>query len=322
MTSIGFYSSSTPITALSPQRFARAKTFLADKGITLVAGSLTGKRDGYRSGTIEARAAELNALIHNPQVEIVMATIGGTNSNALLPYLDYESLNRHPKTFVGYSDATAILLAIKSKAPACRVLYGPALVASFGEFESMVAETWTYFSKIIQTPRGGTVTVTAPKTWTDEALNWNTFERPKQKYPNRWVATQKTKLTGRLMGGNLNTMYGFLASPYFPVLTKNDLLFIEDAEKDAATVEKNFAMLKNAGIFDQVKGIVLGKHALFDDLKTGRQPLEILQEVLGNTSLPIIADYDSCHTIPMMTTPLGSWATFDATKMQVTFSDF
>jgi len=40
-----------------------------------------------------------------------MATIGGTNTNAVLPYLDYAYLNQHPKTIVGYSDATALLLA-------------------------------------------------------------------------------------------------------------------------------------------------------------------------------------------------------------------
>ena len=63
----------------------------------------------------------------------------------------------------------------------------------------------------------------------------------------------------------------------------------------------------------------MGKHALFDDLHTGRKPIDILLEVLGNRDLPIIYDFDSCHTVPMMTTPIGTWARFDATKMQVTY---
>ncbi|KRL05885.1 hypothetical protein [Liquorilactobacillus oeni] len=71
-------------------------------------------------------------------------------------------------------------------------------------------------------------------------------------------------------------MYGILASPYFYPIHANDILFIEDA----ATIEKNFAMLKDAGIFNHIKGIVLEKHALFNDIGSGRQPLEILQEVL------------------------------------------
>lgn len=124
------------------------------------------------------------------------------------------------------------------------------------------------------------------------------------------------------MGGNLNTIYGILGSSYFPKLTSNDLLFIEDAEKDAATVEKNFAMMRAAGLFDHVAGIILGKHALFDDLQTNRKPIDILLEVLNNQKIPIIYDYDSCHTVPMLTTPLGAQTTIDAANGTVVFSQF
>lgn len=67
---------------------------------------------------------------------------------------------------------------------------------------------------------------------------------------------------------------------------------------------------------------MLGKHALFDDLGSKKQPIDILQEVLNDTTMPIIYNYDSCHTIPMLTTPLGARAIFNATKMKVEFSDF
>ncbi|WP_459471379.1 S66 family peptidase [Pediococcus pentosaceus] len=322
MTTIGFCSTSTPITAISPKRFERAKAFLKNKGIRLVAGSLSGKRDYYRSGSILDRANEVNQLIHNDEVDIIMATIGGTNTNAVLPYLDYEYLNQHPKTIVGYSDATALLLAVRTQAPNCRTLYGPALVASLGEWPPLVNESWTNFEKIIRTRPGEAVTVRAPEYWDDEAINWNDFERPKKQRPNQWHAIGETRLSGRLIGGNLNTIYGILASKYFPKLTFGDLLFIEDAEKDAATVEKNFAMIRDAGAFDKVRGVILGKHALFDDLGTQRRPIDILLEVLNNQRLSIIYDYDSCHTTPMMTTPLGAQAVIDAEKCTASFSDF
>lgn len=97
---------------------------------------------------------------------------------------------------------------------------------------------------------------------------------------------------------------------------------IEDAEKDAATVEKNFMMLKLAGVLDSVSGVLLGKHALFDDAGTKRRPVNILLEVMGNQPLPIIYDYDSCHTVPMISTPLGSYATIDARRQTITFEQF
>lgn len=316
---IGYFSSSTPITAISPIRFERAKKFLESKGIELVAGNLTGKSDFYRAGSIKERAAEINQLIHDDTVDILMATIGGLNTNAILEYIDFEYLQAHPKTIIGYSDATAFLLAVTVKAPACRVLYGPALVASFGEFSPIVDYTWENFEKIINNL---STVVTAPDEWTDEAIDWQEYDRPKKMHQNKWGYTDEPILEGRIMGGNLDTMAGIIGSGYFPKFTSNDLLFIEDAEKDAAIVEKNFAMLKNIGVYQKVKGIILGKHALFDDLKTNRRPIDILLEVLGDTKVPIIYDYDSCHTVPMITTPLGSQAKFNAETMQVEFTKF
>ncbi|MCV3763953.1 LD-carboxypeptidase [Companilactobacillus farciminis] len=313
---IGYFSSSTPITYLSPKRFQRAKDFLTSKGIELQAGSLTKKSDFYRSGSIQARADEINQLIHDETIDVLMATIGGLVTNSILEKIDYDYLQKHPKTIVGYSDATALLLAISTQAPACKIFYGPALVASFGDAKEIIDYTWQSFEQVLNNQE---VELTAPKFWTDEAINWEDYQRPKKMVQNQWHYIKQPILEGRIVGGNLNTMSGFLGSKYFPKYTENDLLFIEDAEKDASIVEKNFSMLKNFGTFDQVKGVILGKHALFDDLHTGRKPIDILLEVLGNRDLPIIYDFDSCHTVPMMTTPIGAWARFDATKMQVTY---
>ncbi|KRM15004.1 microcin C7 immunity protein [Companilactobacillus nantensis DSM 16982] len=317
---IGFFSSSTPITAISPERFVRAKKFLESKGCTLVAGNLTGQQDCYRAGSIKQRAAEINQLIYDESIDVLMATIGGLNTNAILKYIDFDYLQAHPKTIVGYSDTTAFLLAVYTQAPACRVLYGPALVASFGEFPPLVDYTWASFEQVIDNPAN--VTLTAPQYWTDEQVNWDNFTRSKKLISNHWGYTQVATLEGKIVGGNLDTMSGIIGSQYFPKFSANDLLLIEDAEKDAAIVEKNFSMLDNLGVFDQVKGIILGKHALFDDLKTQRRPIDILLEILGQRQIPIIYDYDSCHTVPMMTTPLGNYAKFDAETMQVSFSQY
>ncbi|KRL08127.1 S66 peptidase family protein [Liquorilactobacillus hordei] len=316
---IGFYTSSTPITVLSPKRFERAQKFLKEKGVKLIPGSLTGRIDGYRSGSIIERAQEINGLIHNPEVEIIMSTIGGTNTNAVLPYIDYGYLAKHPKIFVGYSDTTALLLAVTTKVPQCRVLYGPALVSSFGEWEPLVGETWNYFTEVVNLENNAKITLQAPNYWTDEKINWENFEHEKDMTPNKWHYIKEPVLEGRIIGGNLNTMYGLIASEYFPNFTQNDILLIEDSEKDASTVEKNFVMLKLAGVFDNIKGIVLGKHALFDDEGSGKKPIDILQEVLGSKKLPIIYDYDSSHTVPMITTPLGTHVRIDAETMSVEF---
>ncbi len=86
---IAFFLPSTPGTVMAPKRFERAKTFLESKGFNLVTGNLTGKKDVYRSDTARKRADELNELISNPNVDCIISTIGGINSNSLIPYIDY-----------------------------------------------------------------------------------------------------------------------------------------------------------------------------------------------------------------------------------------
>lgn len=77
---IGIYSPSSPVTYTAPSRFKRPKMFLENKGFEIIEGTLTGKSDFYRSGSIQERAEELNALIRNPEVKCIMSTIGGMNS--------------------------------------------------------------------------------------------------------------------------------------------------------------------------------------------------------------------------------------------------
>jgi len=141
---IAIYSPSAAATVFAKERYARAKAFLEAKGYRIKEGSLTHKRDFYRSGSIQERVDELNALIRDPEVRCILSTIGGMNSNSLLPYLDYEAIKKDPKIFVGYSDVTALLLGIYAKT-GLTTYYGPAMVASFGEFPPYVEETFEYF---------------------------------------------------------------------------------------------------------------------------------------------------------------------------------
>lgn len=97
------FSPSSPATATAAARYRRGKEYLEAKGFRFLEGSLTGRRDFYRSGTIRERAEEFNALVRDPNVRCIMAAIGGNNSNSLLPYLEYEGLCKDPKIIVGYS---------------------------------------------------------------------------------------------------------------------------------------------------------------------------------------------------------------------------
>lgn len=318
---IGFFSPSYPVTATAPNRFHRATSFLEKKGFRLIAGSLTGQSDYYRSGSIEARVEELNALIRDPSVRCIMSTIGGSNSNSLLPYLDYQALIDDPKIIIGYSDATALLAGIYAQTGLV-TFYGPALVASFGEFPPLVDQTWQSFYEVLMQTPGLPYRYTLPRKWTDERLNWDSVEplRPKRLNDNTCQFFGTGKIEGRVMGGNLNTLSGIMGSRWMPDIRHGDILFIEDSQKDIATVERSFSMLKLNGIFDRVSAVLLGKHERFNDEDSGRQPVDVLQEVLADNPLPLVDGFDCCHTHPMLTLPLGVplCIDFDARTVAIT----
>ncbi len=317
---IGYFSPSSPATHFAPTRYARARDYLQGQGFTLVSGQLSGQSDYYRSGSIQARADELNALIRNPDVRCIMSTIGGSNSNALLPYLDYDALIADPKIIIGYSDATSILLGIHQKTGLV-TFYGPALVASFGEFPPLVDQTFEYFSALVTAKDPTRYVYSLPDTWTDERIIWEEQDRAKTAQLNDCAFFGEGTISGRLIGGNLNTMWSIWGSPYMPTIRDGDVLLIEDSLKSIATVERLFAFLKLNGVFDRVAAVLLGKHELFDDGGTGRAPIDVLREVLNGQNIPIVNGLDCCHTHPMITMPIGVQVTVDFDENRVEVSE-
>lgn len=313
---IGIFSPSTPITTKSPNRFKRGTEYLENKGFKIIKGNLTGKSDFYRSGSIKERVEELNDLIRNPKVKCIMSTIGGMNSNSLLPYIDYDAFKNNPKPIIGYSDVTAILLAIYART-GISTYYGPALVSSFGELSPFVDMTYEYFEDILVNGIKLPHKIKNPEFWTDEYIDWEYQHRSKVQVDNELITVYGGKVQGRLIGGNLNTMMGIWNTNYMPEIKEGDILFIEDSLKDCATIERSFSLLKISGVFDKISGIILGKHELFDDCNTGRKPYEILLEVLGDRKLPFLAEFDCCHTHPMITLPIGCTIELDATNKSV-----
>lgn len=318
--SIAVFSPSSPATATAQKRYLRGKRYLEQKGFKVVEGALTGKRDFYRSGSIKERADELNSLIHNKEVKCIMAAIGGMNSNAILPYIDYEALKENPKIIIGYSDVTALLLGIYAKTGLI-TYYGPAMVASFGEFPPFVDWTYDYCMNVLMGKADTPYSPLMSSSWTDEFINWDTQDVSKKPYHNEWMTLNSGRVRGRLIGGNLDTMQGIWGSEYMPQIHEGDILLIEDSLKDAATIERSFSLLKLNGVFDRIGGLILGKHELFDDRGTGKKPYEILQEVMGAVKFPILAEFDCCHTHPMITMPIGCEIELDSEQKRVTVID-
>lgn len=186
---VGVFSSSLPISATVPSRYERGVAYLESKGFCVVNGSLYQKSDNYRSGTVSERADEFNQLLYNKNIDILMAAIGGNNTNSILPYIDYAYLKQHPKMIIGYSDTTALLLGIYAKT-GLTTFYGPSVASSFGEFSPFVDWTFDYFYRMLH-ESNYPHNYEMPPIWTEEYIDWKSQNRGKEQTPNNWVCVKK-----------------------------------------------------------------------------------------------------------------------------------
>ena len=215
-------------------------------------------------------------MVRDPNVRCIMAAIGGNNSNSLLPYLECEGLCKDPKIIVGYSDVTALLLGIYAQT-GLTTYYGPAVVASFGEFPPFVDETYTYFTDIVTERLTLPHTLPTPPQWTDEFIDWNSQDKAKKGRVNALVTLHPGAATGTLIGGNLNTIGGSGAQNIFRDHGRNDP---DDRRfpKDAATVERSFSLLGNAPAFlNASPGLFWASMKNSTIWGTGRQPMRFFK---------------------------------------------
>ncbi|MDV2685555.1 hypothetical protein RYX56_14405 [Alkalihalophilus lindianensis] len=67
----------------------------------------------------------------------------------------------------------------------------------------------------------------------------------------------------------------------------------------------------------KLAGIILGKHELYDDLGTGKRPLDLLIEQIDGLDIPILAEFDTCHTHPMHPLAIGKKVKLDGDAKKV-----
>lgn len=313
---IGIFSPSCAATSWIPERTELAVRFMESRGHRVVCGNLTGKDAGYRSGSIKERAKELNALIRDPGIRCIMAASGGFVSNSILPYIDYEALRRDPKIIVGFSDVAAVLLAVYAKTGLV-TFYGPNLIPTFGEAMPYSNESYDYFrdavSGFINLPHSYPM----PEYWTEDSVGLEEDDIQCTAVKNQWICAREGKAQGRLIGGNLDTLYGIWGSEYMPEIREGDILFLEESRGTPEKTERAISHLELCGVFEKISGLVFGKCADYKPGREGEKFHEPAMEILNKYKFPILAEFDCAHTKPMHTLPIGCTVELDAAEKRL-----
>ncbi len=301
---IAIINPSMVIKPFTPTRFNRATEFLKANGYKVKYGELSeNTKEIYRSGTIKERVLEIHNFVQDPEVDIIMVSIGGQNSASIIDQLDYELLKKNPKIYIGYSDATSLLHAIYVKTKQ-DVYYGMSLTSTFGELGYFSEQSLKNFEQIINAK---TKLIYNKNPYvTNQYIDWEEQTGEKIKYPNQIELHNFIPFLGRVVGGNIATLCSLCGTPYLIKRKANDILYLETEGTDIGMLEKYLVQLNQVGYFANLNGIILGKTEFIKDYGLNRSIIDLLAEIINDFKIPVYDGFDAAHTHPSTLIKLGA----------------
>lgn len=247
---------------------------------------------GY-AGTVKQRVDDLHAMFADPTIDAIWAVRGGSGANALLPYLDYELIRANPKILIGYSDVTALLLAINHRTGLI-CFHGPVASSTFSDYS--VAN----FKAVLM------------NTDLPCVLKLNIDQRDNHQVLRPGIAQ------GRLLGGNLSVLGSLIGTPYLSPLVDR-LLFLEEISEAPYRIDRFFNQLQQVGL-PKTAAVMLGVFVKCDPLDNDRSLTlnAVLQSQLGSLGLPSVYGYSFGHIAGQMTLPIGVMARLDTESKTLT----
>lgn len=297
----------TPSTYVSdPDRLALVERTVRYFGLKPKWGKNVRKQAGYLGGSVTERVDDLHAMFRDPEVRGVFAIRGGYGAAQLLDHIDYDLIRENPKVFLGYSDITALHLAISRKAGLV-TFHGPVMTSQFTDY------TQKYFRKaLFETAPIGSVT-NPPDTNTLRPAHALRTVRP-------GVAT------GRLIGGNLTLVSTTMGTPY-EIETAGRIVFLEDVGEEPYRIDRMLTQLRLSGKLDAAAGIIWGecRDCAPNDYKPSFQSTfslgEIVDNILGDLKIPVLSGLTIGHTDDQVTLPEGVLASIDAGKQELSITE-
>ena len=262
-------------------------------------------RDDYVAGDARDRAADLNALFADPEVDVVQALQGGYGSAQAIPYLDFDLIREHPKPLVGFSDITALHVAIRQRA-GFPTVYANGLVG-VGDPEA-TEFTRKRLLEVLTTDAVGPVPPDPDDPYT-RAIHGGSVSAP-------------------LVGGCLWLLMQTMGTPWEFELD-GTIFFFEDVKAPPYYVDGFLTQLRHAGKLDDVAGVVVGEMKDCDwgdqrpasDWARSRSLEDVLEEHLEPLGVPVLYRLPLGHGKHLAALPLGVRYTLDADRRTLTLEE-
>ena len=283
------------------------QTELSTLGLRVKVADHVLDRHGYFAGNDRDRADDVTTMFADDEVDAVMATTGGWGCARILPHLNYEVIRENPKVLSGFSDVTALLLAVYGQTGLV-TMHGPNGMSRFSGF------TGQQFRRVVMD--GASMTLENPPA--EETFVPRTepseLENRVAPYGNEIRTVRSGTARGRLIGGNLTVMTALVGTPWLPD-TSGHILFVEDIAEGIYRVDRMLTQLGQAGVLDGITGFVFGvcQRCLPDSGDVAGFSLdEVIEQHVRPLGVPAYTGASIGHTASKMTVPIGAHAEIDA----------
>lgn len=287
----------TPGSYISDEGLQKAVDNLGRMGFRIKMGQHLRAKRGYTAGTDQQRLEDLHAMFSDRDVAAIWCARGGYGCSRLLPHINYDLIGNNPKALIGYSDITALLMAIYHKTGLVG-FHGPVASSTFSAY------TEAHFKAVLmEAVPNHSIALSSTLPASDDPA----FEA---------YVLKSGKAEGLLMGGNLSLLAamagtGFLASP------QGHLVFIEEIGEKPYRVDRMLTQLHQAWPLQEASGLALG---IFNDCQPKPDELslslkETIQEQAGKLPFPAAYGFTFGHIDEQCTLPIGIRARMDTDTM-------
>jgi muramoyltetrapeptide carboxypeptidase len=251
---------------------------------------------GYLAGEDRARASDVNAMFADPEVRAIFAVRGGWGCARILPFLNFDVIRKNPKLLLGYSDITALHLAIAARGGAI-TLHGPNGGSKWGKLSVANLQSIAF--------KGEAPLLENPVATEDRLVQRS----------GRTRTLRGGKARGPLLGGNLTIVTSLVGTPYMPDFT-GAILFIEDVDEAEYRIDRMLTQLTEGGILGKLAGVVFGQctdcHAKESSGFSGFTLSQVLDQHLKPLGIPVYQGAFFGHIADQLILPSGGMAEIDA----------
>ena len=261
-------------------------------------------RDDYVAGAAEARAQDLSELFADPDVDAIQMLRGGYGASQIVPHLDWDAIEANPKPFVGFSDITALHVAIRQRTGLVS-FYGPGLTG------------------MGSAKRGDWSKERVLRALTDPEPLGEVPARPDDPYVGAYNGGSST---APLVGGCLWLLRETLATDW-EVELDGCILFFEDVHCPPWHVDGMLTQLRNAGKLDSLAGVAIGEMYKCEEWRQpepwlrSRSMEDVFEHHLEPLGVPVVFNLPLGHGENLCTIPLGVTATVDADARKLTIDE-